>query len=218
MEINWYGLSCFRIREGGATVICDPYDKSIGSYLNKPRADIVTISHDQKGHNAIKQVAGDPRVLSGPGEYETNGVFVTGVATKHGTKAEGAPRERNIVYFFEMGDFTVGHMGDIGQMPKQAQFEDVQISEVDILIVPIGGGDTFDSTKAVDLIGMLEPMIVIPMHYQQEGMSAKWIGDLEAVDRFISELGVPAPEPQSTLKISKSSLPEEMQIVLLKCE
>lgn len=218
MEINWYGLSCFRIREGGATIVCDPYDKSIGSYLNRPRADIVTISHDQKGHNAIKQVTGEPRVLSGPGEYETNSVFVTGMVTKHGKKKDESDRERNIAYFFEVGDFTVGHLGDIGQMPKQAQFEDVQISEVDILIVPIGGGDTFDPTQAVDIVGMLEPKIVIPMHYQQEGMGAKWIGDLESVDRFISELGVPAPEAQSTLKISKSGLPEEAQIILLSCE
>ena len=29
MEITWYGLSCFRIREGGITVLCDPYDLSL---------------------------------------------------------------------------------------------------------------------------------------------------------------------------------------------
>lgn len=45
MDITWYGLSCFRIREGGVTIICDPYDRSVGLTLPKPRADIVTVSH-----------------------------------------------------------------------------------------------------------------------------------------------------------------------------
>ena len=58
MDINWYGLSCFRIREGGTTIVCDPFDKSIGLTLPKVRADIVTVSHDQGGHNAADRVTG----------------------------------------------------------------------------------------------------------------------------------------------------------------
>ncbi|MFM7174447.1 MAG: MBL fold metallo-hydrolase, partial [Caldilinea sp.] len=69
MDITWYGLSCFRIRESGVTVICDPYDRSVGPTLAKVRADIVTVSHDRPGHNAIDRVTGDPKVLSGPGEF-----------------------------------------------------------------------------------------------------------------------------------------------------
>ncbi len=82
MDITWYGLSCFRIREG-ATVVCDPYDKSVGLTLPKVRADIVTISHDQPGHNAADRVQGEPKVLRGPGEYEINNIFITGATTYH---------------------------------------------------------------------------------------------------------------------------------------
>ena len=59
MDINWYGLSCFRIREGGVTVVCDPYAKSVGPTLPKLKADIVTISHDRPGHNNIERITGD---------------------------------------------------------------------------------------------------------------------------------------------------------------
>ena len=83
MDINWYGLSCFRLREGGVTIICDPYSKSIGSQVARTRADIVTISHDQSGHNGIDQITGDPKVVRGPGEYETRNVFITGMASYH---------------------------------------------------------------------------------------------------------------------------------------
>jgi L-ascorbate metabolism protein UlaG (beta-lactamase superfamily) len=93
MDITWYGLSCFRIREGGVTVVCDPYDKSVGPALAKVRADIVTVSHDRAGHNAVERVTGEPKVLTGPGEYEVKNVFITGVddlSPAHGWPSAGA--------------------------------------------------------------------------------------------------------------------------------
>ena len=47
MDINWYGLSCFKIRESGVTVVCDPYDRSIGLALPKLRADLITVDFRQ---------------------------------------------------------------------------------------------------------------------------------------------------------------------------
>ena len=40
-------------------------------------------------------------------------------------------------------------------------------------------------------------------------------GHLDPVERFLKEMGIPAPEPISVLKISKSQLPEETQVVLM---
>ncbi|MEZ4710710.1 MAG: MBL fold metallo-hydrolase [Caldilineaceae bacterium] len=216
MDITWYGLSCFRLREGGVTIICDPYDKSIGSQVARTRADIVTISHDKPGHNGIDQITGEPKVVRGPGEYETRNVFITGMASYHRQQKDVAP-ERNVIYFMDFGGFVVGHLGDLGEMPKQSQIDELQLGEVDVLMVPVGGGDTLDPTRAVEAVGMFEPKLLIPMHYQQTNMAAKWIGDLEPVDKFLKELGISAPEPQDTLKITKSSLPEETQVVILNC-
>jgi L-ascorbate metabolism protein UlaG (beta-lactamase superfamily) len=81
--------------------------------------------------------------------------------------------------------------------------------------VPVGGGDTLDPTRAVEVIGLFEPRLVIPMHYQQPELSALWAKTLEPVDKFLRELGVSAPEPQEVLKVTKSSLPEETQVALL---
>lgn len=214
MDITWYGLSCFRIREGGVTVVCDPFDKSIGLQLPKVRTDIVTISHDRPGHNAVDRVAGEPKVLQGPGEYEVNNVFVTGATTYH-RKQPDAPVERNVVFFFDFGDITVGHLGDLGEVPTQSEIEELNVGDVDVLMVPVGGGETLDPTRAVEVIGMFEPRLVVPMHYQLPGLSASWAENLEPVERFLRELGVSAPEPQDTLKFSKSSLPEETQVVIL---
>lgn len=65
MDITWYGLSCFRIREGGVTIVCDPYDKTLGLTLPKVRADIVTVSHDRPGHNAWNVSPANTRCFPG---------------------------------------------------------------------------------------------------------------------------------------------------------
>lgn len=214
MDITWYGLSCFRIREGGVTIICDPYDRSVGLQLPKVRADLVTVSHARPGHSSVERVTGEPKVLRGPGEYELHNVFITAATTYH-RRHKDQPLERNVVFFFDFGDFTVGHLGDVGEVPAQSEIEELNIGEVDVLMVPVGGGDTLDPTRAVEVIGMFEPKIVIPMHYQQPELTAPWAQQLEPVDKFLRELGVSAPEPQEMLKITKSSLPEETQVALL---
>lgn len=213
MDITWYGLSCFRIREGGVTVICDPYDKSVGKTLPRLRADIVTVSHARPGHGSVDRVTGTPKVLDGPGEYEVSNVFVTGLTTYHRRQSSSAD-ERNVIYFLDFGTLTVGHLGDLGEVPSQSEIEELNLGEIDILMIPVGGGATLDPTNAVEVIGMFEPKIVAPMHYRQPDLTASWAKELEPVDNFLRALGAAATEPQSTLKVAKSSLPEETQVVL----
>ncbi|MEM7128091.1 MAG: MBL fold metallo-hydrolase [Chloroflexota bacterium] len=226
MEITWYGLSCFRLKEGNTVVLCDPFDKKIGT-LPKVRADIVTISSNggtkrgtSNGANGsegdyAKLITGEPMFFNGPGEYETHNVFISGMSTYQ--KLPGSEEiERNTSFFFEMGDFIVGHLGALGEVPKQSQIESLKISEVDILLVPVGGGSMLDPTHAVEIVGMLEPKLVVPMLYSQDGFSASWVQTLEPVDKFLKELGFSEPESQTTLKVSKSGLPDETQVVLLE--
>jgi L-ascorbate metabolism protein UlaG (beta-lactamase superfamily) len=213
MDISWYGLSCFRIREGGVTVVCDPFDKSIGLTLPKLRADIVTVSHDRPGHNAVERVGGESKVLRGPGEYEVKNTFVSGLATFHRKKGDLA--ERNIAYFFELGDLTVGHLGDLGEVLTQSEIEALNIGELDVLMVPVGGHEALDPARAVEIIGMLEPRLVIPMHYRHDGLAAEVADQLEPVEKFLKEFGAAVPDPVDMLKVSKNSLPEETQVVLL---
>jgi len=214
MDINWYGLSCLRIREGGVTILCDPFDKSIGITMPKVRADIVTISHEQAGHNAIDRATGEPKVITGPGEYETHNVFITGATTYHRKQSPSA-NERNVIFFFDFGGLIVGHLGDLGEVLSQSAVDDMKLGEIDILFVPVGGGSTLDATHAVEVVSVFEPKIVIPMHYQHPGLATSLAEQLEPVDKFLKEFGAGIPEPQETLKISKSNLPEETEVVLL---
>jgi L-ascorbate metabolism protein UlaG (beta-lactamase superfamily) len=212
VDIDWFGQSCFRIKEGNVTVVTDPYDKTIGYTVPKLRADFVTISHDAPGHANGAAVKGDPKILTRPGEYEIKGVFVTGIQTWRGSTAKGEAKEENTVFVFEFGELTVCHLGDLSKVLTQAQVE--SMPDVDVLLVPVGGGGALDADKAAEVIAQLEPRIVVPMHYLTPYTTLK----LDPLPKFLKEMGVTEHEPQDSLRIARSGLPEQTQVVVLECK
>ena len=215
MEITWLGHSCFRLRSRAATVVTDPYDKDLGLILPRVRADIVTVSHDEPDHNYVKGVKGDFKVLSGPGEYEVSGVFVTGLELSDrragGKSARGAAAARNTVFLIEFDDLTVCHLGDLNTVPTQAMVEE-SLSSVDVLLIPVGGGESLTAAQAAEVVSLLEPHIVIPMHYKFKGSNLK----LDGVAKFLKEMGLDKVDEHEVLKLERSGLPEETQVVLLE--
>ncbi|MSQ26984.1 MAG: lactamase [Dehalococcoidia bacterium] len=207
MDITWLGHSCFRVRSRDASVITDPVHKGWGT--GKLEANIVTVSHGHGGHNNPGDVEGSPLVLTGPGEYECKDVLIQGIATSHdGERGEG--RGRNIVFLLEVEGLFICHLGDIGHVPTSEQV--AALGNVDILMVPVGGGSTIDSGKAVETVRLLEPKLVLPMHFHDADQRP----DLEPVDRFLRESGVKEVLPQSRLTVTRSSLPQDTQVVLLE--
>jgi L-ascorbate metabolism protein UlaG (beta-lactamase superfamily) len=209
MEIVWYGLSCFRLTERGlATVVTDPYDASTGLPALKLKADIVTVSHDAPGHNYLKAVKGERRVITGPGEYEIGGVFVTGIRMEpRDPKKNGA--KASTLYVFDFDGLAVAHLGDLAYVPTQAQIED--LGAVDIVLVPVGGGGALGASEAAEVVSLIEPSIVVPMHFKAGKEELK----LAPVARFLSEMGISKAEPVPVLKVVKSSLSDETQVVVL---
>lgn len=206
MEITWYGLSCFRLTDRGqTTIITDPYNGNLGLPPLKIKGDVVTISHDAAGHNDVSAVANLQHSLRGPGEYEIGGVFITGIATHRDSN-----NPENILYLFNYGGVTIAHLGDMVKVPTQTQIE--ALEEVNVLLVPVGGGNSLNAGQAAELVSMLEPNIVIPMHYQIPSLKL----ELEDVERFLKEMGVTQPEAESSLKVTSSNIPEETKIVLLE--
>jgi len=190
-------------------VVTDPYGKEMGYTLPRLRADIVTISHPHAGHNYLKGVKDSPKVIDGPGEYEIQGIFITGIASYH-DRRKGRDRGKNTIYLFDFEGLTVCHLGDLGQVPTRSQVED--LSDIDILLLPVGSHTTINAAEASEVISLLEPRVVIPMHYRTEAMGKS---PLDSVDRFLKVMGVKGT-PQERLKVTKSTLPDDMQVVLLK--
>jgi L-ascorbate metabolism protein UlaG (beta-lactamase superfamily) len=211
MEINWYGLSCFRLTERGmATVVTDPYDhNSVDLEPLKLRGEIVTVSHDAPGHNFVASVKGRTQVITGPGEFEIGGVFITGVETNRKSK-RSTNEPRNILYVFDYDGVTVAHLGDLRRVPSQTEIEN--LGGVDVVLVPVGGGKSLNAAKAAEIVSLLEPGIVIPMHYQISDGNLK----LASLNRFLKEMGVGKIDPIPSLKITHTSVPSEARVVVLE--
>ena len=208
MEINWLGHSCFRLKGKQATVITDPYPPDLGYSLGKPTAHIVTVSHQHLGHSYTQDISGEPRLVTGPGEYEINGVLISGIATFH-DRERGQQRGKNTVYVIEIDEISVCHLGDLGHVLTAEQIE--EIDDVDVLLLPVGGVSTINASIAAEIVRQVEPKAVIPMHYKTEVISR----ELEPVGRFLKEIGVQQIDSQPKLSFTRSSLPASTQVFLL---
>lgn len=217
MEITWYGHSCFRLTERSfATVVTDPYDnKSIGYDSLKLRSDIVTVSHDAPGHNNADAVKGTSHVIDGPGEFEIGGVFVTGVQTdgsgsgKKKSKKDNEAPLRNTIYVFDYDGITVAHLGDLKEVPTQSEIE--ALGTINVALVPVGGGSALNAAKAAEIISLIEPNLVIPMHYSTPVSKVS----LDDLNKFLKEMGLSKAETQPSLKVTRSGLPNETHVVVL---
>jgi L-ascorbate metabolism protein UlaG (beta-lactamase superfamily) len=208
MEIIWYGHSCFRLRGRDATVVTDPCPPTTGYKIGKLAADVVTVSSSGIEHNYRQAITGEPKYLTGPGEYEIGGVLITGVRTRSGKENE--PEGRNVAFMFDIDDIRVCHLGDLRRVPHADVVE--QLGSADILLIPVGGGGTLDARAAAEAVSLLEPRIVIPMRYKTAASTA----DLEGVERFLKEMGVEAKAAESRLNITKSGVPADTVVTVLE--
>jgi len=190
MIINWYGLSCFRLQNNGTSLLIDPLPEASGLKMPRMQNDITLFT--QAGLD--KKASGF--AISSPGEYEVKSIFIYGLAGENGEAGK-------IIYLIEAEGIRLAHLGSV----KQAKFSQAQLERldnVDILFLPVGGGDGLSSKQAAEVISALEPRLVVPMNYQIPGLKFK----LENLEDFKKEVGGNF-ETVDKLKISKKDLPEE---------
>jgi L-ascorbate metabolism protein UlaG (beta-lactamase superfamily) len=193
-----------------ATVVTDPYDHNTTGYEPlKLKADIVTVSHDASGHNNVAAVKGKSHTITGPGEYEIGGVFITGVQT-NGHSKRTTEEPRNTLYVFDYDGITVAHLGDLRRVPTQMEIE--ALGTVNVALVPVGGGGGLSAAKAAEVVSVIEPGIVIPMHFGTPDSLIK----LDPLSKLLKEMGLGSIDPVDSLKVTRGSIPEETHVVVLK--
>ena len=207
MEIYWLGHGCFRLKGRDATVVTDPAPPTTGYRISRVPGDIITVSQDVPESSYTQAVTGEPKLISGPGEYEIAGVLINGVRTEHGSDEPG--KKRNVAYVFDLDDVRICHLGGINQVPTADEAE--ALSAADVLIIPVGGGQVLDAARAAETVSLLEPKVVIPMLYKTDAAT----GELDPVEKFLREMGAEAKAPESKLTISRRDIPADTTIVLL---
>ncbi|MFO7807386.1 MAG: MBL fold metallo-hydrolase [Candidatus Moraniibacteriota bacterium] len=215
MIITWYGHSCFKIQtkpqRGSEDVVIftDPFDKSIGLKPPQGNADIVTVSHDHFDHNNVSTLKGNPFVVDSPGEYSIQEIAIEGIESFH-DKNKGEERGRNTIFTIKSEDIKICHLGDLGHKLNEDQIE--RIGTVDVLMIPVGGVYTIDSKEAEEVIGQIDPKIIIPMHFKLPELKLDINGD----EKFSKEFGVKIEEEVPRLTLKKKDLRDiENKVVVM---
>lgn len=194
MHISWLGGTCFKIQtkaeEKDITILIDPYKPSTGSFPRNLSADIVLYT---RGAAESITITGNPFVLDTPGECETNHVLLTSTYGKD---------NNHMLIRIDTEQMSVGHMGLANTQPTDADLE--LLGDVDILLLPVGGGMGYDADQAAKAVNAVEPRIVIPYAYKSDNDPTA-----HEVLPFLKELGATNGEPEKKVIIKKKDLPEE---------
>lgn len=206
MQIQWKGQFCFFItatlgKQEQGKLLIDPYAESTGMRLSPMEADVLLMSSNTPEHGNLKAVKGDPFIISSPGEYEVKGVFMQGIPDESG----------GIIYTIEVEGMKLCHLGGLGESGLKTEQIEI-IGDVDILFVPVGGGDTLDAKAASHVVSQIEPRMVIPMAYKQPKLKKK----LDGVEAFVKTMGAKNGEVIPKLSVKLRDLTgEETKITIL---
>ncbi len=194
--------------DGEAILVTDPYQGTLG--LRFPRtlkASILVQSHD--GDYANNLVAVNPEEernifkITHAGEYEVRGIFVQGI------RAPKKDDSVHTIYKMTLEDVRIGFLGALDRKLEDDEVE--ALGEIDVLIVPVGGESVMGAKIAAEVVGQVEPRLIIPSYAHAKGVKEKFAD----VKDFCKEIGCTTEEVNKA-KITKSSLPQEdMRMMIL---
>ncbi len=214
MIINWYGEGCFKIQTGGLTIVTDPFDSSIGLTPPRGKADITiktlmpafAVSAASTGKPAVKSEDNE-QVITGPGEYEVKGVFITGWPLLK----DSSESYLKSVFVVEAEEMRLGFLGHLSQFNEPEIIE--ELDGIDLLFIPAGGKPFIDQESASKLIRQINPKAVVCSFFKTPGLKRK----ADDVAVFLKENGHKA-EPQEKFTVKKKDLTEKVQVIVLKNE
>lgn len=205
MVITYQGGQCFKVSFGDTTIAFDPIAKNSKLPSTKFGADVAFISLNHPNFNGADQATHgnkEPYVVQGPGEYEVGEVTARGFGVK--TIYDGVERY-NTIYQVRLEDINMIFLGALssGDIDPKILGE---LGDIDILFVPVGGGDVLDVPAASKLAVKLEAKLIIPMHFDKTSLGA-----------FLKEIGAEGEAATDKLTIKKKDVLEmEGQVKVLK--
>lgn len=196
MRIRWFGQSAFLL-SGEKTVAIDPFGEAVKGMaargiewpypeIGPLEADLLLVTHEHGDHNGVEVVTGEPHTLrSRAGTFADTPVGeVVAVAGEH-DQAAGTQRGPMAMFRFVLDGLAVCHLGDFGQSALRPE-QRAAFGEVDVLMLPVGGGPTVGGEAAAQVVRELRPRLVVPHHYRTGELTF-----LEPPDAFLDALGAP---------------------------
>ena len=194
MVISYHGGQCFKVSFGNTTIAFDPIAKASTFKEVKFGADVVFVSLRHPNFNGVEQMSYGDReafIVKGAGEYEIGEVTARafGVPTMYENE-----KRINTIYQVTLEGINMVFLGALGDSTLEPKILEA-FGDIDILFLPIGGGDVLDVPQAAQLAVKLEPHCIIPMHYDQNALTA-----------FTKEYGADGVKPVDKLTVKKKDI------------
>ncbi len=209
VKINFFGHSFFMITSaGGLRIAMDPYDEQVKSVLPEVRTDIALISHNHFDHNNISLFTEAPEIIiKTPGRHEVKGLKINGFSSFH-DKSGGTARGKNIIFTFSIDGISFVHFGDLGTFPHDGILAELKGSH--IIFIPVGGVYTINHSEAFELVKMIKPRIVVPMHFKEHDTKIG-VDNISGFKSLASE-EMEFKEFKKEFSIKKELLPENTEV------
>ena len=202
MEIQFYGANCVRLVSKKATIVVDDLT---GSVAKAGDIALFTGSHDElKADVKI--------VIEQPGEYEVSDISIQGISAR--SHLEQAGDQSVTIYKIIGDDIRVAVLGHVYPELNDQQLE--ALGTIDVLIIPVGGGGyTLDAIGTLKLIKEIEPKIIIPTHFADNGV--KYEVPQASLADVLKELAMEPKETVPKIKLkSNEILGESNQLIILE--
>jgi len=208
VHLTYIAHSTFLIESSdGKRILTDPFSDGLGYVVPQIPTDFITISHGHHDHNNEAMGIGNPMVIRELGEYREENIFIRGTLAYH-----GRPRtsEQVILYSITVDGITFCHLGDLGGTLSEEQLE--SIGQVDILFLP--AVSPMEPEDADIVVKQINPRIVILIHYRTDAMLPRY--GSPPPDEFLEGKDNVIIMNESEMELSKDTLPEETQIIVMK--
>ncbi|NCQ54191.1 Zn-dependent hydrolase [Candidatus Saccharibacteria bacterium CG11_big_fil_rev_8_21_14_0_20_41_19] len=204
-EIEYKGANSVIISTKKAKLVVDPKLSIVGLKDISTKGTVELATESRFAINDSDSILS----IESPGEYGVAEFDIRGIAARRHIDTESQGK-MSTIYRVEIGEARIGIVGNIDKTISDEQLEELGV--LDILIIPIGGGGyTLDAADAADVVRMIDPKIVVPVHYADS--SLKYEVPQDALQLFITELGVPV-ETVSKYKLKQLPIiPATLSIV-----
>lgn len=217
MKIKWFAHAAFLIESEGLRIITDPYTPDEMGFppITEPADIVIRSSSDDGGHCYAEMIPGQPEVVTATdiidGGATVRGLKITAIPVRESLIHKDSPLD-NGMYRFTLEGIRLAHMGDVGNPLTEEQLD--ALAKVDVLFVLAGGPPTIELEDLREAIDIIQPRIIIPMHYHLPGTKVKMLPITELAGRFSNDEVVWMDS--SEFNLSRDTLPLARRMFVLR--
>ncbi|MDI7275267.1 MAG: MBL fold metallo-hydrolase [Anaerolineae bacterium] len=191
-NIHWLGHASFRIGDD-KTIYIDPWQLK-----EFQPADIILITHEHSDHcspedvrklrgpsttviatgDCAAKLGGDVLVVKPGDKVTVQGIAVEAVPAYNLNKSYHPKESGWVGYVLTVDGIRIYHAGDTDHVPE------MDALKVDVALLPVGGKYTMTASEAAAAANIMQPRVVVPMHW------GGIVGSRQDAERFCAECQV----------------------------